>query len=996
MPVITVSPGASIDMVTVRQQVAEFVSFAAGLLVTRLPDGTTYRFTGTFDFTNTGLPTGSITGLTVTNSGGAQLYNIANINLSFEQALALSGSGDPLAMDRAIFAGADSISGGSGADIIAGGAGDDVIITSGGTDSLRGDAGNDLIRVVSASHLTGLSVDGGDGIDTLALVADNNGPWTLSATQLTGIEQIALTPAVAGSTVTLNMEAAGLHRANLTFDGVDDGAQLIRTVLSSGALDLSSLNIGSGFRQAADKFIVDGSGATGNLTVTGSAAHDSITGGSGADIIAGGAGDDIIITSGGTDSLRGDAGNDLIRVVSASHLTGLSVNGGDGIDTLALVADNNGPWTLSATQLTGIEQIALTPAVAGSTVTLDMEAAGLHRASLTFDGADDGAQLIRTVLSSGALDLSGLNIGSGFRQAADMIIVDGGGATGNLTVTGSAAHDSITGGMGSDNLAGGAGDDVLIGGSETLLSGTDGPVSTTRVQAVAADGNPVTLTSSLTYASSVGNSAGTLTLSGSVTGTVLQTSSPLKNIVFVIDISGSTTNSALPTGSPPTGLDFNNNNKSDTIIDYELKAVSDTIGFLNAEGLGAVNVGLVAFTSDARIVPVGQASFGTASDKATLDAALATLRESTGTNFNAGLTSSAQLLQSMPSTGNGASENLIIFLTDGDPDGSAATPTPSIINLVRSLATVEAFAIGSRVKTTSLSFDSNSPVQTLDATQIQKVIQTSITRDLAVSDISSVTLRINGGETVVIDQFTVVNGEIRFDQPLTGLSADPGDLNRVEVTVNSARLGGSATTILTIPGTGIVDGTDTLDGGSGNDSLIGGRGNDLLLGGDGNDTLIGGSGADTLTGGAGSDLFRLTQASDSHATRSDTITDFGVGDILAIDQLELSGIITFVPGTTALTQGQVGIELKADSAFIHIGQAAGMAEILVQMAGRYNPDNFAITNGALTWKDAPIITQAEYAVAGDLRTPPLGDIDLLSVAEIENVPFNFPAKWMFF
>lgn len=828
MPVITVSPGASIDMVTVRQQVAEFVSFAAGLLVTRLPDGTTYRFTGTFDFTNTGLPTGSITGLTVTSSSGAQLYNIANINLSFEQALALSGSGDPLAMDRAIFAGADSITGGNGTDIIAGGAGDDIIITSGGTDSLRGDAGNDLIRVVSASHLTGLSVDGGDGVDTLALVADNNGPWTLSATQLTGIEQIALTPAVAGSTITL-----------------------------------------------------------------------------------------------------------------------------------------------------------------------DMEAARLHRSSLTFDGADDGAQLIRTVLGSGALDLSGLTIGSGFRQAADKIIVDGSGATGNLTVTGSAAHDSITSSMGSDNLAGGAGNDVLIGGSETLLSGTDGPASTIRVQAVAADGKPVTLTSSLTYASSVGNSAGTLTLSGSVTGTVLQTSSPLKNVVFVIDISGSTTDSALPTGSPPTGLDFNNNNRSDTILDYELKAVSDTIGFLNAEGLGAVNVGLVAFTSDARIVPVGQATFGTASDKATLDAALATLRESTGTNFNAGLTLGTELLRTMPGTGGGSSENLIIFLTDGVPDSAAALPQ-TLVNAARSLATVEAFAIGSGSGTTFLSFDSNSPVQTLDATQIQKVIQTSITRNLAVGDISSVTLRINGGATVAIDQFTVVNGEIRFEQPLTGLSADPGDLNRVEVTVNSARLGGSATTILTIPGTGIVDGTDTLDGGSGNDSLIGGRGNDLLLGGDGNDTLIGGSGADTLTGGAGSDLFRLTQASDSHAARSDTITDFGVGDVLAIDQVELNGITPFVPGTTSLMQGQVGIELKADTAFIHIGQAAGMAEILVQMAGRYNLANFAITNGALTWKDAPSITQAEFAVAGDLRVTASGDVDLPSAAEIGNIPFDFPAEWMFF
>lgn len=820
MPVITVSPGARIDMVTLRQQAAEFVSFAAGLLVTRLPDGTTYRFTGSFDFTGSGQPFGSITGLTVTNNDGGPLYSITNIDLAFEQALSLSASSDPLAMDRAIFAGADNITGGSGADIIAGGAGDDTIITSGGRDSLRGDAGNDTIRVVSASHLAELSVDGGDGTDTLALV------------------------------------------------------------IESGA---------------------------------------------------------------------------------------------------------NTPWDLSATQLSGVERIVLTPAVSGATIALDMDAAKLHRSNMTIDGVEDGAQLIRTILASGALDLSGLNIGTGFRQAVDKIIVNGSSATTSLNVIGSAANDSITGGRSSDVFTGGAGDDVLIGGSDSLQAGSDGALTTTRVQALAADGAPIALTSSLTYASST--ATGSLTLSGSLTGTVLQTTSQLKNVVFVVDISGSTGGQALPPGSPPTGLDFDKDGVRDTILDFELKAVSDTIGFLNGNGLGAVNVGLVSFDSLAQTVLVGQSSYSIASNKAALDAALASLRQvGGGTNFSAGLSQATTLLRTLPGAVSSPSENLIIFLTDGD----APLPQQTIINQARALATIEAFAIGSGSSTVSLTFDSNSPVRTLDATQIQKVIQTSITRDLAVSDIASVTMRVNGGETLVIDKFTVANGEIRFDQPLTGLSTDPNDVNRVELTVTSARLGGSATSILNIPGSSIADRADTLDGGSGNDSLVGGRGNDLLLGGDGNDTLVGGSGADTLTGGAGADLFRLAQASDSDAAHIDTITDFGAGDRLAVDQLALTGMVGFVPGVTPLSPGQVGIELGNGIGFIHVGQPQGGTEILVRLDGQYDLANFAIIDGALAWREVG------NTVTGGVRAPSFGEIDVPPASEVAAPLSAFAPEWMLF
>lgn len=75
-------------------------------------------------------------------------------------------------------------------------------------------------------------------------------------------------------------------------------------------------------------------------------------------------------------------------------------------------------------------------------------------------------------------------------------------------------------------------------------------------------------------------------------------------------------------------------------------------------------------------------------------------------------------------------------------------------------------------------------------------------------------------------------------------------------------------------------GNDTLSGGDGFDFLDGGAGDDILNGGDLGDIIIGGDGADTLTGGAGADVFVFNE-DESLVGSSDTITDFGVDDILA-------------------------------------------------------------------------------------------------------------------
>lgn len=95
------------------------------------------------------------------------------------------------------------------------------------------------------------------------------------------------------------------------------------------------------------------------------------------------------------------------------------------------------------------------------------------------------------------------------------------------------------------------------------------------------------------------------------------------------------------------------------------------------------------------------------------------------------------------------------------------------------------------------------------------------------------------------------------------------------------------------------NGKDILTGGDGNDSLFGGNGTDTLLGGNGNDLLDGGNGPDVVTGGAGSDRFVLTATAGG-----DTFTDFAD----TVDQIALSGGLSFGQLTLANSGGNTAIQ----------------------------------------------------------------------------------------
>lgn len=98
-------------------------------------------------------------------------------------------------------------------------------------------------------------------------------------------------------------------------------------------------------------------------------------------------------------------------------------------------------------------------------------------------------------------------------------------------------------------------------------------------------------------------------------------------------------------------------------------------------------------------------------------------------------------------------------------------------------------------------------------------------------------------------------------------------------------------------------GNDTVGGGIGDDIIGGGDGDDLIWAGNGDDTIYAGSGDDTITGGGGADVF-------SFATNmgGDLIKDF---DLVELDRLSLGEALWASEGT--LTAQQVVDQLAAVS-----------------------------------------------------------------------------------
>jgi hypothetical protein len=167
----------------------------------------------------------------------------------------VSGIGSPVSFSYNGTDGANNYTGTSASEIILGGAGNDTLSGAGGTDVLLGGQGNDLL-IINASNITRLQasplvtadpagfnyyqlarVDGGGGIDTLAVTGG-------ASLNLTLIKQIALTNPEIGSRI------SSIEKLDLA----TDTAANTLTISLKDVVDMSGMNIfntGSGWTSSA-------------------------------------------------------------------------------------------------------------------------------------------------------------------------------------------------------------------------------------------------------------------------------------------------------------------------------------------------------------------------------------------------------------------------------------------------------------------------------------------------------------------------------------------------------------------------------------------------------------------------------------------------------------------------------------------------------------------------------------------------------------------------
>ena len=323
-------------------------------------------------------------------------------------------------------------------DTLAGGDGDDTIIGADGNDIINGQAGNDSLLGGTGDD----SMAGGAGQDTLDGQAGNDtldgqgGSDTVFGGE--GDDTFIFTPSGSGFETIDGGE--GLNTAQALGTTGDD-------TITVGAVG-SALSVSAGSSTLIvngnlQNVIVDGLGGNDTITVTnisgvgfvqlsvnGGDGNDTLTA-AGADIgsvrlsLNGNNGNDSLIGSNGNDTLDGGAGND-------------AANGGAGNDTIRGGIGND--------------------QIGGGT-------------GNDFIDGGDGNDFANG--DAGNDNLLGGN-GADTLKGADGADTLNGGA-GNDNVNGMAGDDSVLGGVGKDVLAGGAGNDTLDGGrNDDTISGHSG------------------------------------------------------------------------------------------------------------------------------------------------------------------------------------------------------------------------------------------------------------------------------------------------------------------------------------------------------------------------------------------------------------------------------------------------------------------------------------------------------------------------------------------
>jgi Ca2+-binding RTX toxin-like protein len=336
-------------------------------------------------------------------------------------------------------------------------------------------SGPDSMALFSGAFSPGMTVDGGDGTDSLVLAEPQTVDLTTGA--LVGVE--GLEGSSGDDTVTMTFDQF------ISFQSIDlgDGADVLRIIaqgtarLPAGPPDLIGVEV------------LQLIGSDGNDILEGGADDDTLIGAAGNDRLSGGAGDDRLLGGQGNDVLDGGTGGDTasyrdktagvsVTLAGASNAT-VKVNGiaedvlrnvehvaggsgadvltGDGLANRLLGGAGNDRLSGGAGDdrlLGGLGDDVLDGGTGVDTVSYKGNTAAV---SVTLSGASNATVKVNGVAEDTIRNVEHVAGGSG----ADVLTGDG---LANR-LFGGAGNDRLSGGAGDDRLLGGLGDDVLDGGT---------------------------------------------------------------------------------------------------------------------------------------------------------------------------------------------------------------------------------------------------------------------------------------------------------------------------------------------------------------------------------------------------------------------------------------------------------------------------------------------------------------------------------------------------
>ncbi|WP_417247872.1 Hint domain-containing protein [Celeribacter sp.] len=357
--------------------------------------------------------------------------------------------------------GDDTISAGSGHDIVSGGDDNDTIYGESGDDILSGDDGNDWISGGDGED----QIAGGEGADTIFGGDDDD--------------------TIYGNTGNDTIYGDG---GEDTING-GDGDDIIYGGSIFGTDTEADRLVGG----AGNDTIYGGDGTN---TIYGEGGDDTITSGVHSDYIVGGEGNDTISAGGGDDTIHGGDGDDIITGGEGHDY----VTGGDGNDTWLADGENStssaasdevylqegddyaevGFFTTGTPDILdggdGIDTVALDHALVDG---LDTDITLHDNGTSTTAGFGTIVNNFENVRgSSGENEIIGNSVDNIFWGLAGDDLLDGG-----------AGDDTIDGGAGSDNMFGGDGNDTFIIGSAAdadgdSISGGAGPDDTTDIDEI--------------------------------------------------------------------------------------------------------------------------------------------------------------------------------------------------------------------------------------------------------------------------------------------------------------------------------------------------------------------------------------------------------------------------------------------------------------------------------------------------------------------------------